>query len=96
MRFEELRCRSRGNTCAVPRPLADKPGRGFPTRRKWIALQQLFLHGEYERSEYEGRAEALLKPCDHCGGRYAFDALPRCPQCRSTRIERGQLILHYD
>ena len=35
------------------------------------------------RDEYHALAEATLGPCD-CGGRFRYDAPPRCPNCRST------------
>lgn len=35
------------------------------------------------RAEYHGQAEASLDPCP-CGGRFRYDAPPRCPACRST------------
>lgn len=36
------------------------------------------------RDEYRVAAERSLEPCG-CGGRFAYDAPVRCPQCRSTR-----------
>jgi hypothetical protein len=46
------------------------------------------IQAEYEgepigRDEYHALAEASLEPC-HCGGRFRYDAEPRCPTCRST------------
>lgn len=35
------------------------------------------------RAEYRAAAEATLDPCS-CGGRFRYDASPRCPTCRST------------
>ena len=34
------------------------------------------------RAEYHALAEATLEPCT-CGGRFRYDAPPRCPECRS-------------
>lgn len=34
-------------------------------------------------AEYHAAAEASLDPCT-CGGRFRYDASPRCPTCRST------------
>ena len=31
-----------------------------------------------------------------CGGKYVFNAPPRCPKCRSTSIEEGNVIVMYD
>lgn len=36
------------------------------------------------RDEYRAAAEATLEPCA-CGGRFSYEAEPRCPACRSTR-----------
>lgn len=36
-----------------------------------------------DRAEYHRQAEATLEPCD-CGGRFRYDAPPRCPGCRSA------------
>lgn len=36
--------------------------------------------------EYYRRVEAVVGKCI-CGGNYTFDALPRCPQCHSTRFD---------
>ena len=35
------------------------------------------------QDEYRAAAEATLDPCA-CGGRFRYDAPPRCPTCRST------------
>lgn len=35
------------------------------------------------RDEYHAAAEATLEPCP-CGGRFRYDAPPRCPSCGST------------
>ena len=31
-----------------------------------------------------------------CGGSYRLDAPPRCPKCRSTRVEEGEITVMYD
>lgn len=31
--------------------------------------------------------ESYLKPCS-CGGRFLYDALPRCPYCHSNKVEK--------
>jgi hypothetical protein len=35
------------------------------------------------RAEYHAAAEATLEACA-CGGRFRYDAIARCPSCRST------------
>jgi hypothetical protein len=45
--------------------------------------------------EYHKRVEALAGECE-CGGRYRLDAPPRCPECRSARIEEGEIEAMYD
>ena len=50
-------------------------------------------------AEYHAAVEATLEPCS-CGGRFRYDAPPRCPTCRSTREQwdrdpRGGTA-HYD
>jgi hypothetical protein len=45
--------------------------------------------------EYHKEIEALAGRC-RCGGRYRLDAPPRCPKCRSARIEEGRITTMYD
>jgi hypothetical protein len=45
--------------------------------------------------EYHKGIEALVGKC-RCRGNYTFDAPPRCPKCRSTRIEDYGPALCYD
>lgn len=45
--------------------------------------------------EYERRIEAIAGKCK-CGGQYTLDAPPRCPKCRSTRLEEGEPTAMYD
>jgi hypothetical protein len=45
---------------------------------------------------YHEAVEELAGRCD-CGGRFSFQALPRCPECRSTRHREdpdGGMILY--
>jgi hypothetical protein len=41
--------------------------------------------------------EAMVKPC-RCGGKYTFDAPPRCPECRSIHLEETgeEPSIYYD
>jgi predicted Zn-ribbon and HTH transcriptional regulator len=45
--------------------------------------------------EYHKQIENMAGSCK-CSGKFAFDALPRCPKCRSTDITEGETIMHYD
>lgn len=45
--------------------------------------------------EYHIGINAMAGKC-RCGGKYTLDAPPRCPKCRSTRVEEGEAILMYD
>lgn len=45
--------------------------------------------------EYHRAVEATAGTC-RCGGNYYFDAPPRCPNCRSTQIEEGEVTDIYD
>lgn len=47
--------------------------------------------GKHDRSEIE----RLAGSC-RCGGRFTFDAKPRCPKCKSVDIEVGEPTLFYD
>ena len=46
--------------------------------------------------EYNNGVEAFAGKC-RCGGKFTFDAPPRCPKCRSTEFdEDDSQILCYD
>lgn len=45
--------------------------------------------------EYCNEVEKSAGACP-CGGKYTFDAPPRCPKCRSTDIDKGNIIVMYD
>jgi hypothetical protein len=45
--------------------------------------------------EYHKGIEAAAGTCE-CGGNYGLDAPPRCPKCRSTRIDEGEPNVMYD
>lgn len=46
-------------------------------------IQQEYPGEPLNRDEYHTAAEATLEPCE-CGGRFLYDAPPRCSTCRST------------
>jgi predicted Zn-ribbon and HTH transcriptional regulator len=47
--------------------------------------------------DYYRGVEAMVKPC-RCGGKYTFDAPPRCPECRSIHLEETgeEPSIYYD
>ncbi len=45
--------------------------------------------------EYQRGIEAIAGKC-RCRGKYTLDAPPRCPKCRSTRVEEGNITCDYD
>lgn len=46
----------------------------------------------------DGDETAVVGSCSHCSGSLRLNAPPRCPGCRSTKIERGsgEFDLHWD
>lgn len=62
-------------------------------------IQQEYPGQPSSRDEYHAAAEATLDPCP-CGGRFRYDAQPRCPSCRSTSemwdTDPTASIMHYD
>ena len=45
--------------------------------------------------EYHRNVEIIAGHCP-CGGKYTFDAPPRCPKCHSTRLTEGDTAIYYD
>ena len=45
--------------------------------------------------EYHSAIEAVVGECK-CGGHYTFGAPPRCPNCLSTHIDKGEVFRCYD
>lgn len=45
--------------------------------------------------EYHIGIESVAGSCE-CGGEYSLKARPRCPKCRSTRIDEGEPTVMYD
>jgi hypothetical protein len=76
--------------------------KGLPGPYSIISRQHdLQVKAEYpgpalSEPEYHAAIERSLKR-HRCGGRFRFDAPPRCPKCRSTELEPdpdGPMILH--
>jgi hypothetical protein len=50
------------------------------------AVRNTYQGEPLTESEYKSTVEGMAGSCK-CGGSYRFDALPRCPECRSLDIE---------
>jgi len=46
-------------------------------------------------AEYRRAVESMFDKCS-CGGAFRLGAPARCPKCRSTELERGEVKLLYD
>jgi hypothetical protein len=60
--------------------------------------ERVRMHAEVEpisEEEYHSGVEAFAGNCQ-CGGEFNFTAPPRCPKCRSTRVEEGGTMIMYD
>jgi predicted nucleic-acid-binding Zn-ribbon protein len=58
-------------------------------------VQKLAEVEPISEDEYHSGIEAFAGKCE-CGGNFTLDAPPRCPDCRSTRLEEGEITLMYD
>jgi hypothetical protein len=47
------------------------------------------------KDEYHHGIEAVAGEC-RCGGKYTLDSPPRCPKCRSMRLNEGDITVFYD
>ncbi|MCF8131316.1 MAG: hypothetical protein K9N10_22625 [Deltaproteobacteria bacterium] len=45
--------------------------------------------------EYNRGIDVAAGKCE-CGGKYTLDAPHRCPECRSTNLEEGEVGIMYD
>jgi hypothetical protein len=101
--FHVLHCDSCGETKSVAftdlGPLYERHLRGFPISPGMSAeqherhIQELLAHAPQPYDDLG--IEAILGKC-HCGGRFRFQAPPRCPQCHSTSVEQGRIVESYD
>ena len=41
------------------------------------------------------RVESRAGKCK-CGGKFTLGARPRCPKCKSLRLDKGEAMLFYD
>jgi hypothetical protein len=59
------------------------------------SIQRNYPGEPISEADYYKEIEKLIRKC-RCGGRYRFDAPPRCPKCRSTDFEQGPMGVLYD
>jgi len=50
------------------------------------AVKSTYTGRAISESTYERRVQRFAGSC-RCGGRFTFRAKPRCPKCRSTKLE---------
>jgi hypothetical protein len=107
--FDLLHCDRCGRTATVGhqelgdihlRFVKGLPGPYAVSRAKMDGRIQREYPGEpLSHDEYHAAAEATLDPCP-CGGRFRYDAPPRCPTCGSTSeawdADRTASRVHYD
>ncbi|MCY1636592.1 hypothetical protein [Marinifilum sp. D737] len=58
-------------------------------REKYL-IEKKILEKEYDR-----KVEEIMPICS-CGGKFTFEAKPRCPYCNSDKYKIGELISLYD
>lgn len=60
------------------------------------AVQEAYTGRSISESTYQRRVQQIAGSC-RCGGRFTFRASPRCPKCRSRRLEStGEDFILYD
>ncbi len=103
--FHLLRC----DTCGIPKSIGfEKLGDLHKRYLKGLSGPYCVASADHDqavRESYEGEPigqeeyhtaiEKKFRTCK-CGGRYRFDAPPRCPTCRSPDITKGEVTLYYD
>ena len=67
------------------------------TREHDKAIQENYEGEPLSEDEYRSAIERSVPRHSRCGGRFRFDAPPRCPKCGSTEFEdTGRGVLCYD
>lgn len=49
-----------------------------------------------EEDDYHKQVEDIVGKCECGGGKYTFNAPPRCKACHSDRLEEGEPDMYYD
>ena len=73
----------------LPGPYSVATAEHDETIRKHASVEPI------SEEEYHRGVERVAGKCK-CRGKYTLDAPPRCPKCRSTRIEEGETTVMYD
>ena len=89
MHFHELGELHRKWVKGLPMPYCSSTAEEDLYIQKYVPIEPI------SDEEYHHGIEALAGECK-CGGKYTLDAPPRCPKCRSTKIEEGQTTECYD
>jgi len=103
--FHLVRCDKCGRTKSIGFDQLGELHLRYLKGLKWTYCVATSEHDEHVRKhlpvepisedEYHSGIDAMAGKC-RCGGKYNLDAPPRCPKCRSTRIEEGDVFLNYD
>jgi len=103
--FHLLRCNKCGETISI---LFDELGELHQRYLKGLPGPYSIATSEHDKDvqehapvepisekEYKKGVEKFAGKCD-CGGNYTFKAKPRCRECHSTRLEKGEPGMCYD
>ncbi len=58
-------------------------------------IQRSYRGKPLSQADYDRAVEKIAGHCQ-CGGSFKFDARPRCPNCRSADIIKGDITVMYD
>jgi len=68
----------------------------IPTKSSDDCVQNNYKGEAISEEEYYSKIEKKIRKC-RCGGRFKFDAISRCPECRSSNIKKeDEPIMFYD
>ena len=73
----------------------DRPYSAFSSEHD-LDIQENYPGLPITEEEYYAKVEEIVGDCE-CGGKYKFNALPRCPECKSLELEdTGEISICYD
>ena len=103
--FHLLRCDKCGRTKSISfdklGEIHDRYLKGLPgpyaivTQKHDEFVKDNYKGEPLSEEEYERLVELKVGNC-RCGGKYTFNAKPRCPKCRSLKLEEGHITIMYD